>query len=68
MLLLSYVLLVTLKIDQGPFSAREMIGWVSSGMLLEETRVCGADAKLKVSCYVMFYISCYVVYVICYFV
>jgi hypothetical protein len=26
-----------------------MIGWVSSGMLLEETRMCGADAKLGVS-------------------
>jgi hypothetical protein len=40
---------------QGPFSAREMIGWVSSGMLMEETRMCGADAKLGVSCYVTCY-------------
>jgi hypothetical protein len=43
---------------QGPFSAREMIGWVSSGMLLEETRMCGADAKLGVSCYIVVTLVC----------
>jgi hypothetical protein len=47
---------------QGPFSAREMIGWVSSGMLLDETRMCGADAKLGVSCYVVTFVcvTCYI--------
>jgi hypothetical protein len=43
---------------QGPFSAREMIGWVSSGMLLEETRMCGADAKLGVSNMLQVYLLC----------
>jgi hypothetical protein len=35
--------------------------WVSSGMLLEETRMCGADAKLGLSCY-----SCVTCYILCY--
>jgi len=26
-----------------------MIGWVSSGMLKEDTKMCGAEAKLGVS-------------------
>lgn len=34
---------------QGPFSAREMIAWVSSSMLKEDTKMCGAEAKLGVS-------------------
>jgi hypothetical protein len=46
---------------QGPFSAREMIRWVSSGMLLEETRMRGADAKLGVSCHAVCYIGCLLV-------
>jgi hypothetical protein len=28
---------------QGPFVAREMIGWVASAMLKEDTRVVGAE-------------------------
>lgn len=34
---------------QGPFSAREMVGWVASGMLKEDTRACGADPAAGVS-------------------
>lgn len=34
---------------QGPFSGREMTGWVASGMLMEDTRACGADPGAGVS-------------------
>jgi hypothetical protein len=34
---------------QGPFSAREMVGWVASGMLKDDTRACGADPSAGVS-------------------
>jgi hypothetical protein len=34
---------------QGPFSGREMTGWVASGMLKEDTRACGADPGAGVS-------------------
>jgi hypothetical protein len=33
---------------QGPFSAREMVGWVASGMLKDDTRACGADPSAGV--------------------
>lgn len=33
---------------QGPFSAREMIGWVSAGMLKDDIKMCPADAKLGI--------------------
>eukprot|EP00775_Hariotina_reticulata_P007456 gene7456-7666_t len=33
---------------QGPFRATEMIGWVSSGMLKDDTKMCGAEPKLGI--------------------